>query len=235
MKLRNPFYLLLALPLAFASCSEVPSSTDGGDVMDFTLELTSEATMTFEALGGEGTIAYKYDNPSGVKPEAISNADWITNFTVGDNTITFTVAANEGEARTATIYVAAFHKSFEVTINQNALEVEGDYCLLDANHALGIYFGDTYTPGYADNFYLYLSDKGFDEEYYELPNGVYYLFDIYAPIGDALTPLTQTTLAIFGLQVSHIAHTTSWTTMLMTLLSGTTQHQELSLLARTAL
>ena len=184
MKLRNLFYLLLALPLAFASCSEEPSSIDGGDVMDFTLELTSEATMTFEALGGEGTIAYTYDNPLDVQPEARSSADWITNFTVGDNTITFTVAANEGKARTATIYVVAFHKSFEVTINQNAYEVEGDYCLLDANHALGIYFGDTYTPGYADNFYLYLSDKGFDEEYYELPNGTYYLFDIYAPIGD---------------------------------------------------
>ena len=184
MRLRNLFYLLLALPLAFASCSEEPSSTDGGDVMDFTLELTSEATMTFEALGGEGTITYTYDNPSGVKPEAGSNADWITNFAVGDNTITFTVAANEGEARSTIIKVVAFHKSFEVTINQNAFEIEGDYCLLDANHALGVYYGDMYTPGYADNFYLYLSDKGFDEEYYELPNGTYYIFDMYAPIGD---------------------------------------------------
>ncbi|MBR5595650.1 MAG: BACON domain-containing protein [Alistipes sp.] len=184
MKLRNLFYLLLALPLAFASCSEEPSSTDGGDVMDFTLELTSEATMTFEALGGEGTITYTYDNPSGVKPEAVGYANWISNVTVGDNTVTFTVAENEGEARSTIIKVVAFHKSFEVTINQNASEIEGDYCLLDANHALAVYYGDMYTPGYADNFYLYLSDKGFDEEYYELPNGTYYIFDMYAPIGD---------------------------------------------------
>ena len=184
MKLRNLFYLLLALPLAFASCSEEPSSTDGGDVMDFTLELTSEATMTFEALGGEGTITYTYDNPSGAKPEAAGYANWISNVTVGDNTVTFTVAENEGEARSTIIKVVAFHKSFEVTINQNAYEIEGNYCLLDANHALGVYYGDMYTPGYADNFYLYLSDKGFDEEYYELPNGTYYIFDMYAPIGD---------------------------------------------------
>lgn len=184
MKLRNLFYLLLALPLAFASCSEEPSSTDGGDVMDFTLELTSEATMTFEALGGEGTITYTYDNPSGAKPEAVGYANWISNVTVGDNAVTFTVAENEGEARSTIIKVVAFHKSFEVTINQNAFEIEGDYCLLDANHALAVYYGDMYTPGYADNFYLYLSDKGFDEEYYELPNGTYYIFDMYAPIGD---------------------------------------------------
>lgn len=184
MKLRNLFYLLLALPLAFASCSEEPSSTDGGDVTEFTLELTSEATMTFEALGGEGTITYTHNLPNNLKPQAESSADWITNFTVGDNTITFTVAAHKGDARTATIYVVAFEKSFEVTINQNAYEVEGDYCLLDANHALGVYFGDMYTPGYADNFFLFLSDKGFDEEYLELPNGTYYRFDIYTPICD---------------------------------------------------
>lgn len=184
MKLRNLFYLLLALPLAFASCSEEPSSTDGGDVMDFTLELTSEATMTFEALGGEGTITFTHNIPNNLKPQAAGYANWISNVTVGDNTVTFSVAENEGEARSTIIKVVAFDKSFEVTINQNAFEIEGDYCLLDANHAFGVYFGDMYTPGYADNFYLFLSDKGFDEEYYELPNGTYYRFDIYAPIGD---------------------------------------------------
>ena len=184
MKLRNLFYLLLALPLAFASCSEEPSSTDGGDVMDFTLELTSEATMTFEALGGEGTITFTHNIPNNLKPQAAGYANWISNVTVGDNTVTFTVAENEGEARSTIMKVVAFHKSFEVTINQNAYEIEGDYCLLDANHAFGVYFGDMYTPGYADNFYLFLSDKGFDEEYYELPNGTYYRFDIYTPICD---------------------------------------------------
>ena len=60
----------------------------------------------------------------------------------------------------------------------------GDSVEMAASYAYAYYFGDQYTPGYADNYYLFLSDVGLDAEGYELPNGTYYRFDIYAPIGD---------------------------------------------------
>ena len=65
MKLRNLFYLLLALPLAFASCDKDPDV----EVKDPVLTLTSQAEMSFTAAGGDGEITYKLENPkSGAIP-----------------------------------------------------------------------------------------------------------------------------------------------------------------------
>jgi len=47
------------------------------------------------------------------------------------------------------------------------------------DHAYAIYYGDKFTPGTADNFYLYLSDKGLDEHGFEQAGGSYYAFDLY--------------------------------------------------------
>ena len=45
-----------------------------------------------------------------------------------------------------------------------------------------IYYGDQYTPGVANNFSLFLSDKGLDANGVEQANGTYYRFDIYTDI-----------------------------------------------------
>ena len=55
---------------------------------------------------------------------------------------------------------------------------------LVAEHAMANYMGDYYNPGVADNFQLILSDLGWDEEGWELPNAAYYVFDLYAEIVD---------------------------------------------------
>ena len=62
--------------------------------------------------------------------------------------------------------------------------VSGGDVEMEANYAYANYFGDQYTPGYADNYYLFLSDLGLDAEGYEQANGTYYRFDIYAPINE---------------------------------------------------
>lgn len=73
----------------------------------------------------------------------------------------------------------------------------GETVEVDVPYAYAFYFGDMYTPGYADNYYLFLSDLGLDEEGYELPNGTYYRFDLYAPITDSnLTKLPAGTYTI---------------------------------------
>ena len=56
---------------------------------------------------------------------------------------------------------------------------------LEVSFASAVYYGDSYAPGYADNFYLFLSDKGWDANGWELPNATYYRFDIYTDIIDA--------------------------------------------------
>ena len=112
MKLRNFFYLLLALPLFFAGCTEAP--TDEPTKKEVKLELTSEATLTFDAEGGSGAIAFTLENAvEGVNATASCEADWVTDLTV-ENYVTFNVAKNEGEARSTKIVVAYQEKSFEV-------------------------------------------------------------------------------------------------------------------------
>ena len=123
MKLKNLFYLLLAMPLAFAACNETPEEiqkpTPGPEVKDPVLTLTSDATMEFEAAGGEGVITYTLENAvEGTNLEATCEADWVLDLTTGE-TVTFAVAENEAEeARETKVKVAYGELNFEVTVKQ---------------------------------------------------------------------------------------------------------------------
>ena len=123
MKLKNLFYLLLAMPLAFAACNETPDVPPTPDP-EPSFTLTSDATMEFEAQGGEGTITFVYDftdvNEAMVDIEC--TADWIE---VADQvqanaaSFTFTVAENEEtEAREAVVRATIGNLYFEVTVKQ---------------------------------------------------------------------------------------------------------------------
>ena len=122
MKLKNLFYLLLALPLAFAACEETPQTDEpkpGPETNEPKLTLTSNATMDFTAIGGEGVITYTLENAvEGTNLEATCEADWVLNLTIGE-TVTFTVPENEAtEAREAKVKVAYGELSFEVAVKQ---------------------------------------------------------------------------------------------------------------------
>ena len=123
MKLKNLFYLLLAMPLAFAACEETPEPEPQPQEKP-TFTLTSDATMAFEAQGGEGTITFVYDFTD--KETAVVNIECAANWVeVADNvqayaaSFTFTVAANEAEeAREAVVKATIEDLYFEVTIMQ---------------------------------------------------------------------------------------------------------------------
>ena len=122
MKLKNLFYLLLAMPLAFAACNETEEpqpQPQPGPEKKTTLTLTSDATMEFEAAGGEGVITYTLENAvEGTNLEATCEADWVLNVTTGE-TVTFSVSENEAEeARETKVVVAYGELSFEVAVKQ---------------------------------------------------------------------------------------------------------------------
>ena len=122
MKLRNLFYLLLAMPLAFAACDEPvdePVNPQPGDETKTKLTLTSNATMEFAAIGGEGVITYTLENAvEGTVLTATCEAGWVLNLTAGE-TVTFAVAENEAtEARESKVVVAYGELSFEVAVKQ---------------------------------------------------------------------------------------------------------------------
>ena len=125
MKLKNLFYLLLAAPLAFAACEETPEPEPQPEpqpeVKEPKLTLTSDATMEFAAIGGEGVITYTLENAvEGTELTATCEAEWVANVTAGE-TVTFVVDENEAtEARETKVVVAYGELSFEVAVKQAA-------------------------------------------------------------------------------------------------------------------
>ena len=120
MKIKNLFYLLLALPLAFAACEETPNEVEKPVEKDPVLTLTSDAVLNFEAEGGEAEITYTLENAvEGTELTATCEANWVK--AVADDKVRVTVSANEAEeAREAKIVVAYGELSFEVTVKQAA-------------------------------------------------------------------------------------------------------------------
>ena len=119
MKLRNLFYLLLALPLVFAACENL-----GGDEAKGPKLTVSTTVKSFEADGGLGYISYTLANaPADAQVTATCEAEWITNLTVTKN-ISFDVAENTTpEARETKIVVSYEAQVFEVPVEQAGADV----------------------------------------------------------------------------------------------------------------
>ena len=58
-----------------------------------------------------------------------------------------------------------------------------DGVVFTANYFDCEYYGDYYTPG-VGNYYIHLSDNGFTDSGYALPNSTYYRLDLYSDLYD---------------------------------------------------
>lgn len=84
----------------------------------------TETTLDFTADGGQGVINFSVENPvEGTNVAATCSADWVENVAVAE-TVTFTVAKNEGEARETTVVVAYGELTKSVAVKQAAKEGE---------------------------------------------------------------------------------------------------------------
>ena len=117
MRLNKLFLLLLAMPLALVACDKNVETTK-----DPILTLTSNEALTFDAEGGAGEITYTLTHATeDTKLTATCEAEWVSDLTAGDK-VTFTVAANEGEARVTEVVVAYGNQQFEVKVRQNEVD-----------------------------------------------------------------------------------------------------------------
>lgn len=124
--MKKLFYLLLCLPLAFASCDTLFPEEDQ-PVKSYVLTLTSEATLNFGAEGGNGVITFALNESTRLEAapqvEATCDANWVSDLKVAD-TVTFVVAANDGDARETKVVVTYGDQSLEVAVKQEAKGVE---------------------------------------------------------------------------------------------------------------
>lgn len=84
----------------------------------------TETTLDFTADGGQGVINFSVENPvEGTNVAATCSAEWVENVAVAE-TVTFTVAKNEGEARETTVVVTYGELTKSVAVKQAAKEGE---------------------------------------------------------------------------------------------------------------
>ena len=172
------FFLLFALcAFAFAACEKTSVETPKGK-----LTLTSKSVMNFETAGGAGEITYAFveEETRANKVTAIVVVDWITDVTVGDNKVTFNVAANNGDERSATIKVEYGSDSFQVMIMQaGTAAVDVNFT---ASYMGGTFYGKYVVDGGQTegfNYHVIMSDR--QPANYNVVNGsTEYRFDIYA-------------------------------------------------------
>lgn len=163
------------ITVSYGESVQKVSVSQAGRVPNPVLTLTSDATMPYTYEGGAGTITYTLEDPKpGVEVTATCAQEWITDITVGDQ-ITFNVAENEeNEAREATIAVAYGNLGFDVKVTQ-----EGNPTIKFVASRLDVqYYGTDFSDYY--NYYVALSDNGFDADGFALPNSTYFFFDMYS-------------------------------------------------------
>lgn len=176
--------LVVSVAMLFTACdrggnSVVPTPEESS------LILNSLAVVEVEAEGGEVEILYTLKNPvSGAEIE-VAHPEWVDGYDVAQGVITLEVSANtDNKAREGVVKVSYLAKSFDVTLFQAGAtneEPNPDVVNFEARMLTGEYYGEYYTPGYG-NYYIFLTDNGFNEEGNYLPNSHYYRLDLYAPL-----------------------------------------------------
>ena len=125
-----------------------------------------------------GTIGYSYScymktNSSEIEIEASFDSAVLVVEEDGSCTLTAVV---EGVK-----HIVTFNGESSIA-DRREVNTGGEDVELEASYASATYYGDQYSPGVADNFYFFLSDKGFDADGWELPNATYYRFDLFSNI-----------------------------------------------------
>lgn len=167
--------------LGIVSCQKngQDTPTPGADPVFKNVSQT-EANLPEE--GGTVTVTFEIENPvEGAQVEPVISVEWVTVASVDATSVSFTVAANESvEPRETSIFVAYADKaSFNLAINQAGAVIKRTADVLYSG-----YYGTEYSMVESDNFYTYLSDKGFDDEGYAYPDAWYYLLDLYSEVQD---------------------------------------------------
>ena len=173
-------FLLLALcAFSFAACETTTEEAPKGK-----LTLTSKSVMNFEAVGGQGEITFAFveEETRANNVTATAVVDWITDITVGNGKVTFNVAANNGDERSASIKVEHGAESFQVMV------IQAGATLADVNftatHLNGTYWGK-YPTTKGFNYLIILSDQQSIHYLTKAAGSTEYRFNIYSDVSSA--------------------------------------------------
>lgn len=164
-------------------CSTVTAVQEGATAKP-RIDLPSGSEIDADFTGGLFEIGYAIVNPTadGVLTVRVQDTGWITDVQTTPDAVTFRVAENAASgSRENTLTLTYADASVAVTVRQSGKAGGAFDREFAATRLDGFYYGDAYSPG-AGNYWFFLSDKGLDEKGNVLPNGTYFLIDLYAEL-----------------------------------------------------
>ncbi len=193
--MKKLFALFALCALTFSAC-ESGSNQTTNQPESLKLQVTEPANGILEvgAVGGNYEIKYKLvkenvaDETRSAAPlrvSATTDADWISNITITNSSVKFTVAANEGSAREEIINISYGDQFAFVMVKQESY-IAPDV-IFKATHLSGSYFGRFITEkGLTSfNYFVILGDMQAEHYQSKLDGATEYRFDIYSDVSSA--------------------------------------------------
>ncbi len=113
--MRKLFAILSVVALMFAACETTPTPTPNKPIAPI-ISVTPSGIVTMPAAGGDVELGYEVINPTeGVKLEATTDSDWITNLVVGEK-LTFSVERNHSDQQRIGIVTLRYEGAEELSI-----------------------------------------------------------------------------------------------------------------------
>lgn len=196
--MKKLFTLVVLCALAFSACEnggDNNADTPAPGNTNLKLELTSPANgiLEFPVEGGTGEITFTLseveEDTRSAAPANVSaktNAEWISDITVSEGKVTFTVAANDGAERSDIVYIKYGLQSKLVSVMQAGLILPD--VVFNATHLGGTYYGkfSTNEGGFtAFNYFVILGDMQALHYQSKQERATEYRFDIYSEVSSA--------------------------------------------------
>lgn len=181
------FFAILALiAVSLTAC-------DKGDKAEETAATSAIKLSTdfveFGKKGGEQSVLFTIENPTGGKVTAETQVEWLDAVIDFNEKVIITAEANDGEPRESSVTIKySSAKNVTITVKQKGSSA-GEYDVeFDAKRFEGIYFGNSASTTY--NYYVIISDIGATINGEPKANGTYYFFDFYSKVaGDNEYPI----------------------------------------------
>lgn len=200
--MKKIFTLVAICVLTLSACEYIeginptttPDTPAQNDSSNLKLKISSESVMEFPVEGGAGEITFYFEGDEAEIAKKADNAivtatckdEWITDILVADYKVTFNVAENPGEERSANITLKHEGKAIIVMVEQLGIEIPD--VTFTATHLGGSYFGRYLgeTGGItAYNYFVILGDMRADHYQSKQDYATEYRFDIYSDVSSA--------------------------------------------------
>ena len=204
--MKKLFALVALCAVAFSACENTGNEQTEQTNANLVLKITnpSSGILEFPSAGGNGNILFtlaqeETRSTAPAKVTATSDAEWITDITVGNDKITFLVAQNEDEERSDYITIKYKDQVKFVAVEQAGYERPD--VTFKATHLNGTYWGKfPTTKGF--NYLVILGDKSCPHYLTKEAGSTEYRFNIYSDVSSAFNKIHRVPVGTYKMDHS---------------------------------